>query len=205
MRRLSLYLRELEGFRRQGVDTISSKRLGATLGYSDAQVRKDFGYFGQFGKAGVGYKVVDLVSRIRATMGTDRDWRALVIGAGNLGNALVSYEGFNRKGIVVFALFDDSPDKIGHRIGNDPGLEIRPVADLEKVVREEKIELGILAVPVEAAQGLTDRLVEAGIRGILNFAPTALIVPDNIFLGSVDLAVHLEQLAFYIHLAQAPK
>lgn len=198
VRRLSLYLRELEGLLTHGRDTVSSRQLGEALNLTDAQVRKDLAYFGQFGHPGIGYRVQELISRLRSILGTDRVWNVLLVGAGNLGNALLSYRGFARKGFQVVAVFDNDPSKIGGRIGLAPGLEIQSLERLPAVVAEQDILVGVLAVPAEHAQAIADVLVAAGIKGILNFAPSSLIVPERVALATVDLAVHLEQLAFRI-------
>lgn len=198
VRRLSLYLRELELNLAQGRQTISSKQIGKSLGYTDAQVRKDLAYFGQFGHPGIGYRVDELIARIRSILGTDRTWRALVVGAGHLGQALASYRGFLRKGFSLVAALDVDPAKIGQSIGGPEGLRIQPFDRVAEVIHEHDVELGIVAVPAEVAQAVADRLVEAGIKGILNFAPASLSVPDRVPLASVDLSVHMEQLAFRI-------
>jgi len=198
VRRLSLYLRELELLLANGRTTISSKELGQSLGYTDAQVRKDLAYFGQFGHPGIGYRVNELIARIRSILGTDRIWKALVVGAGNLGQALASYRGFLKKGFQIVAVFDNDPDRIGQSIGGSPGLIVRPFDRLAETVRELSIELGIVAVPADAAQRVAGQLVGAGIKGILNFAPTSITVPDRVALATVDLSVHLEQIAFRI-------
>jgi len=198
VRRLSLYLRELELLLANGRETISSKELGTALGYTDAQVRKDLAYFGQFGHPGIGYRVNELIARIRSILGTDRMWKALVVGAGNLGHALASYRGFLKKGFQIVAMFDNDPSRVGEEIGGPPGLKIQPFDELPHTVRELNIELGIIAVPTEAAQRVADQLVVAGIKGIFNFAPTSISVPDRVPVVTVDLSVHLEQLAFRI-------
>lgn len=198
VRRLSLYLRELEGFLKQDRQTTSSKELGETLGYTDAQVRKDLAYFGQFGHPGIGYGVDALIAHIRHILGTDRTWNALVVGAGNLGQALATYRGFGKKGFRVVAIFDNDPAKIGRRIGAGPGIEILPVHRLAEIIARQNVHMGIITVPAEAGQQVADALVAGGIKGILNFAPVSLIVPDHMPVASVALAVHLEQLAFRI-------
>lgn len=198
VRRLSLYLRELELMLVAGRETVSSRELGKSLGYSDAQVRKDLAYFGQFGHPGIGYRVTELIARIRRILGTDRVWKALVVGAGNLGQALVSYRGFLKKGFQIVAAFDNDPNSIGQHIGGADGLEIYAFDRVVELVQSMGIELAILAVPADAVQRVADRLVEAGIKGILNFAPTSITVPQALPLASVDLSVHLEQLAFKI-------
>jgi redox-sensing transcriptional repressor len=202
VRRLSLYLRELEGLLRRGRDTVSSKQLGEVLNLTDAQVRKDLAYFGQFGHPGIGYRVDELISRLRCILGTDRTWNVLLVGAGHLGSALLSYRGFSKKGFQVVAVFDSDPAKIGSRIGIGGSLEILPIDQMPAIVAEREIQIGVLAVPAEVAQATADSLVAAGIKGILNFAPASLIVPERVALATVDLAVHLEQLAFRISAEQ---
>ena len=202
VRRLSLYLRELEGFLKQNRQTTSSKELGEALGYTDAQVRKDLAYFGQFGHPGIGYRVDELIARIRSILGTDRPWNALVVGAGNLGQALLTYRGFAKKGFQVLAIFDNDPAKIGQQIGAMPGMEILPVGQLAEIVAARNVRIGVITVPAEVAQSVADALVAAGVKGILNFAPASLTVPDGVSLASVELSGHLEQLAFHIHAQQ---
>lgn len=203
VRRLSLYLRELEGFLRQQRDTVSSLQLGRTLGLTDAQVRKDLAHFGQFGQPGVGYRVEEMIGQIRRILGTDRSWRALLVGAGNLGRALLSYRGFERKGFEIVAVFDNDPNKIGLGFGPGLTLNVLPLESLDEVVGKLRVEIAILCIPAEVAQPMVDRLVQAGIRGSLSFAPTAVTVPAHVSLAAVDLAVHLEQLAFQISAGQA--
>lgn len=205
VRRLSLYLRELEGLFKQDAQTISSKQLGKALGLTDAQVRKDLAYFGQFGHPGIGYPVEELIVRIRGILGTDHLWNALLVGAGNLGRALVRYRGFIRKGFRIVAVFDNNPAKVGQRIGMPPELEILPLDELKQVIAERDIRMAIIAVPTEFAQELVDRLVASGIKGILNFAPATLSVPEDVRLDSVDMAIHLEQLAFHLSAEPAGK
>jgi redox-sensing transcriptional repressor len=202
VRRLSLYLRELEALLKRDHQTVSSKQLGELLGLTDAQVRKDLAYFGQFGHPGIGYRVIDLIARIKSILGTDRNWNVLLVGAGNLGNALLSYRGFSKKNFQIVAVFDNDPKKTGQFIGIEPKLEILPVERLVDVVRERDIQMAIISVPAEVAQPVADQLVSAGIRGILNFAPASLVVPESVAMASVDLAVHLEQLAFKISASQ---
>ncbi len=194
-RRLSLYLRELASRLEQGETTVSSKGLGRTLGLTDAQVRKDLALFGQFGHPGRGYATSDLIDSLRKIMGRDRAWRVCVVGAGNIGRALVSYDRFRREGFEIAAVFDGAAALAGSDIG---GIRIRPMTDLAKVVTAEKIALGIIAVPRESAQQVADALVAAGVRGILNFAPRRIEVREGIGIVSVDFTVALEQLAFQI-------
>jgi redox-sensing transcriptional repressor len=194
-RRLSLYLRELSSRLEQGEETVSSKALGRTLGLTDAQVRKDLALFGQFGHPGRGYAVSDLIDSLRKIMGRDRAWRVCVVGAGNIGRALVSYDRFRREGFEIVAVFDGDPALVGREAG---GIKIRPITDLAAVVAAERINLGIVAVPRDAAQQVADALVAAGVRGILNFAPRRIEVREGIGIVSVDFTVALEQLAFQV-------
>lgn len=203
VRRLSLYLRQLEAFQRKDRRTISSKQLGESLGLTDAQVRKDLAYFGQFGHPGIGYRVEDLIAQVRKILGTDRIWHVLLIGAGNLGRALLAYKGFERKGFRLAAVFDADQSKVGKKHGP---FQIQPLTDLDETINRLNIRLAIMAVPADSAQEVADRLVGAGIRGILNFAPCSLSVPADVGVSSVDLAVQLEQLSFQVNFnpQQAP-
>ena len=200
VRRLSLYLRQLENFHRTGRRTISSRQLGESLHFTDAQVRKDLAYFGQFGHPGIGYKVEDLILQLRRILGTDKDWNVLLVGAGNLGRALCSYKGFNAKGFRLIAVFDNDPGKIGKKLG---AFTIQPLSEAAEMVQKQSIRLAILAVPAASAQDVADQIVEAGVGGILNFAPVSLNVPPKVALNTVDVAVQLEQLAFQLTFADA--
>jgi len=201
VRRLSLYLRQLEAFKRKDRRTISSKQLGESLGLTDAQVRKDLAYFGQFGHPGIGYRVDDLIGQVKKILGTDKTWNVLLVGAGNLGRALMSYRGFERKGFKLAAVFDADPAKIGKKYGP---FVIQPIAELEPTIQKMAIRLAIIAVPADHAQDVADQLVSAGIRGILNFAPVSITAPSDIALTAVDLAVQLEQLSFQVNFAPTP-
>lgn len=202
VRRLSLYLREMEALLKRETYMVSSKQLGQLLGITDAQVRKDLTYFGQFGHPGIGYHIPTMITRIKAILGTDRNWNAILVGAGNLGRALLSYRGFGKKGFSIVAVFDSDPKKHGQRIGADRRLEIKPIEQLAKVVRESEVQVAILSVPAEVAQSVADTVVAAGVKGILNFAPTSISLPESVAIDSVDLAVQLEQLAFRISVNQ---
>lgn len=199
--RLSFYLRQLEAFQRAEKHTISSKQLGDALKYTDAQVRKDLAYFGQFGHPGIGYRVEELITQLRKILGTDKVWNVLLIGAGNLGRALIAYRGFLRKGFKLSAIFDADERKVGQAFGD---LTVLSMDTLPEVVTQQNIKLAIMSVPGEAAQGVADKLVAAGIRGILNFAPVSISVPADVSVQGVDLAVQLEQLSFNMSLAGEP-
>lgn len=196
-KRLSLYLRELESLDERGQTTISSKQLGATLGLTDAQVRKDLAFFGQFGHPGIGYRTAELIGQLRKILGTDRSWNAAIVGAGNIGRALMPYARFRRKGFEIVAVFDADEGVVGTVIA---GHKVRPMSDLPALVRERNILIGIVAVPAPAAQDVADALIRAGVKGILNFAPVRLEVQDDITVVSVDFLLSLEQLAFQISL-----
>lgn len=193
VKRMSLYLRQLEGFLKKGQTTTSSKQLGESLGLTDAQVRKDLAYFGQFGHPGIGYRVDELIGQVRHILGTDKTWNVILVGAGNLGRALSAYKGFNAKGFRLVALFDNDLVKVGRKLGP---FQIQPLSELQATVQKHSVRLAIMAVPADCAQEVADQLVAAGVRGLLNFAPVSITVPPNVALNSVDLAVQLEQLSF---------
>lgn len=179
-----------------GEQTVSSKALGRSLGLTDAQVRKDLALFGQFGHPGRGYAVRDLVTSLRRIMGRDREWCACVVGAGNIGRALVSYDRFRREGFRIAAVFDADSSVAGTEVAE--GLKVRRMSELPSVVAAQGISIGIVAVPRESAQQVADALVAAGVKGILNFAPRRIEVREGIAIVSVDFTVALEQIAFQI-------
>ncbi len=196
VRRISLYLRQLESLHNGGETKVSSKQLAESLQLSAAQVRKDLGYFGQFGRPGLGYSVAELISHLRQVLGTDRTWNVVVVGAGDLGRALLRYRGFQKKGFEVVAAFDLQASKVGRNVGQVP---VHHMDRLEEIVRAHSVRLAVLAVPPEAAQDVAARLCDAGVKGLLNFAPCVLQVPPGVAVGPVDIAAHLEQLSFQVH------
>lgn len=198
VRRLSLYLRQLEAFLETNLRTVSSKQLGQALRITDAQVRKDLAHFGQFGQPGIGYAVEELIAKLRSILGTDRIWKVLLVGAGNLGRALLAYRGFDKKGFELAAVFDNDPEKIGRPFATGGDLVVRSMEELPAETERLEIQLGMLAVPAPIAQAVAERMIEAGIRGILNFAPVSLHVPAGVTVANVDMAVHLEQLSFSV-------
>jgi redox-sensing transcriptional repressor len=193
--RLSLYLRQLEQLAAGGAERVSSRQLAGSLRTTAAQVRKDLAYFGQFGQPGLGYNVSDLIRHLRRILGTDKVSKVVLVGAGNLGSALLRYRGFRKKGFEIAAAFDVSRSRVGSAIGE---VKIHRLDDLPKIVRDQRVRLAIMAVPAEAAQGVADLLCGAGIRGILNFAPATLDVPSDVTVDPVDLAGHMEQLSFHV-------
>lgn len=193
--RLSLYLRELQHLVSDGHETTSSNQLGQRLGFTDAQVRKDLAHFGHFGHPGIGYKCDELIGAIRKILGTDRQWLVALVGVGNLGRALLGYRGFQPQGFRLVAAFDADPEQIGTEIDGVPVYDAQRLAE---IVNRDGIDLGMVAVPASQAQQVADRLVAAGVRGIVNFAPVTLSVPDGISKVGVDLARELEQVTFAV-------
>jgi redox-sensing transcriptional repressor len=193
--RLSLYLRELQHLVRDGHETTSSTQLGKLLGFTDAQVRKDLAYFGQFGYPGIGYRCPELIAAIKKILGTNQSWSLGIVGMGNLGRALIGYRGFHQQGFEIVAGFDTDPAKIGSHV---EGIEVFHLDDVGRIVREKNIRMAIIAVPSSVAQRVADALVAAGIEGILNFAPVTLALPKHIRTVGVDLAIELEQLSFNV-------
>jgi redox-sensing transcriptional repressor len=194
--RLSVYLRCLTQLEADGVDTVSSQALAERFHLNAAQIRKDLAYFGEFGVRGVGYYVKDLKLHLRKILGLDRKLRVAVMGAGNLGMALADYPGFRREGFEIVAMFDTADAKIGdHSRG---GVPIHDIRDTRKVLKREKVDIVVLAVPAESAQHVLDQVAGSGVKAVLNFSPGTLLVPDGIKMKSVDLTVSLEGLSFFL-------
>jgi redox-sensing transcriptional repressor len=193
--RLSLYLRELQHLIRDGNETTSSTQLGKVLGFTDAQVRKDLAYFGQFGYPGIGYRCSELTDAIKRILGTNRPWPLAIVGLGNLGRALIGYRGFSQQGFQIVAAFDVDPLKVGKSV---EGIPVYHLDDVGRIAKEHAIRLAIIAVPGPAAQKVADALVAAGLDGILNFAPVTLALPKHVRTVGVDLAIELEQLSFAV-------
>src|SRR6266480_6101948 len=184
IRRLSIYTRCLLQLEEDGVKTVSSQELAERFNLNSAQVRKDLAYFGEFGVRGIGYYVAGLKAELQRILGLNREWAVVLVGFGNLGSALFHYKGFARQGFKVVAIVDENPTKIGREVERVPVIASR---DMAREVRARGIQIAILAVPVEAAQAVADELVAAGIRAVLNFAPTRLRVPRDVRLKNVDL------------------
>ncbi len=195
IRRLSAYLRELERQAGAGTETVSSGELADGVGTTAPQVRKDLSIFGSFGKRGTGYRVETLSGELRAILAVDREWRVVLIGAGRIGAALHAYPGFRDRGFQIVAVLDVDREKVGREVGES---RVAHVDTLEEVIRGEGVELAILAVPAGAAVELARRAVEAGVRGILNFAPVRLDLPEEIAVNPVNLAAELEVLSYSI-------
>jgi redox-sensing transcriptional repressor len=199
--RFSLYLRHLEEALQKGAQKVSSRQLGEALGLTDAQVRKDLACLGNLGQPGIGYPSEELIAAIRHVLGIDRVWSVALVGVGNLGRALLRYKGFQAREFRFVALFDKDPTVVGQRF---EGLTVKSLAEMAEVFLSQKIELGLLAVPSDSAQMVADSLVQAGVKGLLNFAPVVIRVPPEVSLVAVDLTVQLEQLAFHVHTSGVP-
>jgi redox-sensing transcriptional repressor len=193
VRRLSLYLRFLEDFEGRGLATISSDELAARGGTTSAQVRKDLSFFGSFGKRGLGYSVPELAARLRQILGLGREWRVVIVGAGKIGSALAQYHGFRQRGFRIVAVYDNDATKVGRKFDS---FTIRDVAHLETDNRREPVDIAVVTVPAEVAQSVVNRVVDAGIRAIMNFAAVQLQVPDDVALKNVNMAMELEGLSF---------
>lgn len=193
IRRLSLYLRRLRELREAGTEVVSSRQLADGSGTTPAQVRKDLSLFGSFGKRGRGYQVRELLETLESILGLDRQWRVALVGAGKIGRALLGYADLERRGFRIAAAFDTDPEKIGT---SHYGVTVHPLEELEETLRAEQVEMGIIATPPAAAQDTATRLVEAGVTGILNFAPVKVDVPPEVTLRGVDVVLELEGLSF---------
>jgi len=193
VRRLSLYYRSLSNFESEGYKTVSSKDLAQEGKLTPAQVRKDLSFFGTFGTRGLGYPVKELKEKIARILGLNKTWNVALVGVGNVGSALVSYKEFPKQGFNIKLLFDNDQRKINK---NHKGIKVSDVKDLASKLKEHKIDMVILAVPASAAQTVTDDVVSAGVKTILNFAPTHIKIPDDVTLRSVNMAMELEHLSF---------
>jgi len=193
VRRLSIYLRFLEEFEDRGLSTVSSEELARRGGTTSAQVRKDLSFFGSFGKRGLGYSVPELSGALREILGLGREWRVVIIGAGKIGAALAQYRGFRQRGYNILAVYDASAEKIGRSL---EGIEIRDIAHFEADVAREKPEIAVIAIPADGAQEVLDRIVRAGIKAVLNFAPVQLHAPADVTVKTVNMAMELEGLSF---------
>ncbi|MFW5942293.1 MAG: redox-sensing transcriptional repressor Rex [bacterium] len=194
--RLPIYLQALIRLAEEGERaTTSSHELGERLGISSAQIRKDLSHFGEFGKQGTGYHIKYLIEQLRRILHLEHVWSVALIGAGFLGHALANYGGFHRRGFKVGWIFDADETKVGQKMG---GIVVQNVNDLEQTIRREKVQMAILAVPADAAQEITDRLVEAGVRAILTYAPISLVVPDGVYVQYSDPVVQLQRMTYYL-------
>ncbi len=193
IQRMAIYLQMLEELEEEGEEVISSNRLAELCGVNPSQIRKDLAYFGEFGVRGVGYYVKDLMGSIKHFLGLDRTWNCALVGIGNLGRALLRYKDLSKKGYKIVGAFDCDPFKIGERVGD---LEIICTRRLKEKAKEWNIQIGIITTPPNRAQRAANHIVEAGIKAILNFAPTRIQVPDDVLVNYVDFSNHLIFLSF---------
>jgi redox-sensing transcriptional repressor len=193
--RLPLYLRALSQLAQEGQQITSSHELGRRLGISSAQIRKDLSHFGEFGKQGTGYDVQFLSQQLQRILHVDHEWQVVLVGAGDLGHALAHYGGFAHRGFRITHIFDKAPGKVGMVINS---IEVLHVDSLVGVVREAGIRVAMVAVPAEAAQEVTDKLVEAGVQAVLNYAPITLLVPEHVRVQHIDPVAHMQRMTFYL-------
>ena len=202
MARLPLYLRALGALAEDGVSTVSSEELATAAGVNSAKLRKDLSYLGSYGTRGVGYDVDYLVFQVSRELGLTQDWPVVIVGLGHLGHALANYGGFASRGFAIRALVDADPAIVGTEIA---GLPVVPLTQLEEVVGDLGVAIGVIATPAQVAQEVCDRLVAAGVSSILNFAPSVLSVPDHVEVRKVDMSIELQILAFHEQRKVAPR
>jgi redox-sensing transcriptional repressor len=200
--RLPLYLRALGTLAEDGVSTVSSEELATAAGVNSAKLRKDLSYLGSYGTRGVGYDVDYLVFQVSRELGLTQDWPVVIVGLGHLGHALANYGGFASRGFAIRALVDADPAIVGTEIA---GLPVTPLERLEEVVGDLGVAIGVFATPAQVAPEVCDRLVAAGVSSILNFAPTVLVVPDEVEVRKVDMSIELQILAFHEQRKVAPR
>ena len=193
--RLPLYARALAMLEAQGREVVSSQELGHQLNVTPAQIRKDLSYFGRFGKQGRGYNVRKLLEELRSILGLNRQWRMTLVGTGRLGRAILGYEGFAPQGFRIVETFDSDPEWVGKQMN---GLTIKDTADLETVLKDNPVDVGIVAVPAETAQNVIDRLVACGVQAILNYAPIAAHVPPTVHIKRIDPVLALQGMTYYL-------
>ncbi len=197
IKRLAMYVQVLETFKREGAQVLSSERLARACNVNPSQIRKDLAYFGEFGVRGVGYHVQDLITSIKHSLGVNRMWRAALVGVGNLGRALLCHQDFKHRGFDMVAAFDCDPFKIGEEIC---GLEVVCTRRLKEAAKTLHIEIGLITTPPDRAQRAANFLADAGIKGIINFAPARITAPDDVHVEYVDFFHHLYSVAFSITL-----
>ena len=196
--RLSIYLRCVDQLLEAGLETVSSQELAKRFNLNSAQIRKDLAYFGEFGVRGVGYNVRELRQYIIEILGLDRERRLVIVGAGNLGMALCHYSGFSKGNFLVVGVLDSDPTRIGD--ATPAGLLVEDAERLPEIVTQRRVEIGVITTTPAAAQAVCDRMVQAGLRTVLNFAPTRVRAPKHVLAKTVDLKVHLEELgSFHAH------
>jgi len=193
--RLARYLRLLKRLEKEGVARVSSRELAERLGANAAQIRKDLSYFGEFGVRGVGYDVTYLIAELSRCLGIDQDWNMVIIGTGQLGSALARYRGFEDEGFHCIGVFDREGGSVGKKVGP---LTVRPVEELVPFIRQNRVQIAVIAVPAESALDVAALAMEGGVKGILNFAPVRLQATPDVFVHQLDLSTELMVLSFYL-------
>jgi redox-sensing transcriptional repressor len=193
--RLPIYARALTLLEDQGRDVVSSQELGTILGVTPAQIRKDLSYFGRFGKQGRGYNVRRLAQELRQILGLDRQWSMILVGVGHLGQAILTYDGFQPQGFIIVDAFDVDDSVVGTKVG---GITVRAVAELPEYLKRRHVDIGIVAVPATGAAPIISDLIAGGVRSILNYAPTAVPVPDRVQIKNIDPVLALQSMTFYL-------
>lgn len=193
--RLPIYLRALTLLQEAGQEFTSSQELGQKLGIGSAQIRKDLSHFGEFGKQGTGYEIKYLRDQLSKILNVDRDWPVVLVGFGDLGQAIARYGGFATKGFHIQAIFDNDPDKIGQTVNDKT---VQNIFELSQSITAQKISVAVVAVPAAVAQAVTNELVKAGIKAILSYAPITLSVPDSVRVQYIDPVAHLQRMTFYL-------
>ena len=193
--RLPVYARALTDLEIAGRDVVSSQELGNVLGVTPAQIRKDLSYFGRFGKQGRGYNVQRLAQELRQILGLDRQWSMILVGVGHLGQAILTYDGFQPQGFIIIDAFDSDTSVVGKKVG---GVTVRPTSELKEYLKDRQIDIGIVAVPAASAGEIMNALVDGGVRAILNYAPTSVAVPDFVEVKNIDPVLALQSMTFYL-------
>jgi redox-sensing transcriptional repressor len=193
--RLPIYLRALRRLKQEGHDVTSSHELGRRLGISSAQIRKDLSHFGGFGKQGTGYQISYLEEKLRQVLQVNREWEVALVGAGQLGSAIANYRGFSDRGFHISCVFDDAPDKLGKRLGE---FQVQSTDGLHDTIQTRGIQIAMIAVPAAYAQEVADRLIAAGVRAILNYAPINLNVPEDVHVQYIDPVAHMQRMTYYL-------
>jgi redox-sensing transcriptional repressor len=193
--RLPIYLRALQRMSEKGMKTTSSQELGEKVGISAAQIRKDISQFGEFGKQGTGYSIAFLIDKLREILKIHHMWDVAIVGVGDIGHALARYQGFTNRGFCVTMIFDSDPSKIGQKVGE---FTVEDASKMVDRIRSAKVKMAMLTVPAAIAQDVADKLVQAGVRAILNYAPTSISVPKNVRVQYIDPATHLQRMTYYL-------
>ena len=193
--RLPVYIQKLNQLMREGRENVSSQEMAEFLGMTSAQIRKDLSFFGGFGKKGVGYDVINLLESLRSILNLNQIWEVVLVGAGKLGQALLSYQGFSRKGFEIVMAFDNDPNVIGQTIA---GIKVRDVSEMQNLICPRSIPIAILTVPAANAQEMAYQLIHCGVKAILNYAPVTLKVPEGVKLSNIDPVLNLQTFTYYL-------